>query len=122
MLSSKELVKLAAEALDSKKGLKIRAIGISNISILADYFVIAAGTSNTHINALADEVEFKIGQAGEKPRHVEGDGSAGWILLDYGCVVVHVFQEKTREFYDLERLWQDGEPIDISEFLPNENI
>ena len=119
-MTSLELAQLAVQALDSKKALKIRAIGIRDISVLADYFVIAAGTSSTHVNALADEVAYRLGEVGEKSYHTEGSGTGGWILLDYGPLVVHVFQEKTREFYALERLWQDGEELDLSSLLTEE--
>ena len=92
-------------------------IGIRDISILADYFVIATGTSSTHVKALADEVEFQLKQQGVAPDHTEGYRSNSWILLDYGNVIIHVFYGETREFYDLRRLWKDGEQLDVAEFL-----
>ncbi len=116
-MTSAELAKAAAKALDSKKAQDIKVIGIRDLSILADYFVIATGTSSTHIKALADEVEFQLKEAGEAPGHIEGHHSNTWILLDYGHVIVHVFLEETRDFYDLERLWKDGEQIDTAAFL-----
>lgn len=84
-----------------------------DISAIADYFVIATGTSSTHVKALADEVEAQLDEAGISVSHVEGYRSNSWILLDYVDVVVHVFSDEAREYYDLERLWQDGEIIDI---------
>ena len=113
-MTSQEMAMLAAKSLDHKKAQDIRVIGIRDISVLADYFVIASGTSSTHVHALADEVEYQLSEAGEKPMHTEGYASNNWILLDYGSVVVHVFQDKMREFYDLERLWKDGEEMDLS--------
>ena len=115
--TSKEIAKLACEALADKKADDIKVIDISEVSSLADYFVIAAGGSSTQVKALADEVEFQLKQLGISPNHIEGHRSNTWILLDYGNVVVHVFLKETRDFYDLERLWQDGEQIDLSSVL-----
>lgn len=106
-----ELAKLAAKALDDKKGQEIKLLRVTNVTVLADYFVIASGTSNTHVGALADEVDFKLGETGIQPNRVEGAKGKSWILLDYGTVVVHVFYPETREFYALERLWADAEPV-----------
>ena len=116
-MTSLELAKEAAKILDSKKGIDIQAIGVREGTTLADYFVIAAGGSGTQVKALADEVEFQLKQLGISPNHIEGHRSNTWILLDYGNVVVHVFLKETRDFYDLERLWQDGEQIDLSSVL-----
>ncbi|MBR2176205.1 MAG: ribosome silencing factor [Clostridia bacterium] len=112
-MTSLETARLAAKALDSKKGLDIRIIKIRDISSIADYFVIATGTSNTHVKALADEVEYKLDEAGISVSAVEGQRNDTWILLDYIDVVVHVFSEDAREYYNLERLWEDGEQVDI---------
>ena len=114
-MTAQELARAAAAALDSKKGIQIRAIGIREISSLTDYFVIASGTSNTHVHALADEVEFRLKQQGLAPARIENGES--WILLDYGSVIVHIFQEKAREFYDLERLWKDGTELPLDDVL-----
>ncbi len=116
-MTSLETALLAVKALDGKKGLNIQVIEISDISVLADYMVIATGTSSTHVKALADEVEYRLDEAGVSVSHIEGYRSNSWILLDYVDVIVHVFSEEAREFYDLDRLWQDGESIDISEFV-----
>lgn len=116
-MTSLELAKESAKILNNKKGLGIQVIGIRDISILADYFVIATGTSSTHVKALADEVEFALKQMGVTPDHIEGHNNNNWILLDYGNVIVHVFSGETREFYELERLWKDGEQVDLSSIL-----
>ncbi|MFR2136891.1 MAG: ribosome silencing factor [Pseudoruminococcus massiliensis] len=112
-MTSLETAKMAVKALDSKKALDIKVIKIQDISAIADYFVIATGTSSTHVKALADEVEAQLDEAGISVSHVEGYRSNSWILLDYVDVVIHVFSDEAREYYDLERLWQDGEIIDI---------
>ena len=108
-----EIVKI----LDSKKAEDIKLVDIKDQTIIADYFVIADGSSSTQVRALADEVEFILKQKGEVPSHVEGFESKSWILLDYGAVIVHIFYKETREFYGLERLWTDGKQIDISEYI-----
>lgn len=114
-MGSLETAKMAVKALDSKKGLDIKLIKVQDISSIADYFVIATGTSNTHVKALADEVEYKLDQEGVSVSHIEGYRSDSWILLDYVDVIVHVFSEEAREYYNLERLWEDGEQLDISD-------
>ena len=113
-MTALELAKEAAKQLDKKKGIDIRIIRIDDISSLADYFVFATGTSNTHVNALADEMEFQLKEMGVAPHHVEGHRSNSWILLDYDNVIVHIFTDESRQYYDLDRLWQDGEQIDTS--------
>ena len=119
MLPSRELAEIAVKALDSKKGKEIRLIRIDKITTLAEYFVICTGTSNTQINALCDEVEKELDQLGEQPIHREGYRGGTWVLLDYGCVVVHVFNDEARKFYSLEHLWADGEEVDLSAILPH---
>jgi ribosome-associated protein len=114
-MTPKELAVLAAKALDGKKGEEIRVMEVTELTVLADYFVICTGSSNTQINALCDAVEEKLeAEAGEKPLHREGHRGGIWVLLDYGCLVVHVFNSEAREFYGLERLWSDGKPLDIA--------
>ena len=105
---------MAAKAISSKKGLDIQVIEIGDISVLADYMVIATGTSSTHVKALADEVEYKLDEAGISVSHIEGYRSNSWILLDYVDVIVNVFSDEAREFYDLDRLWQYGKPVDLT--------
>ena len=117
MKTAKELAVLAAKALDEKKGKEIAAIEITDITTLADYFVICSGGSNTQINALCDEVEKELDELGEQPLHREGYRGGTWVLLDYGCVAVHVFNEEARAFYGLERLWSDGHALDLTGVL-----
>ena len=108
-----EKVKEIVRILDNKKARDIKALEITEHSIVADYFIIVSGTSNTHVKALADEVEYEMKQKGVEPYHIEGKAT-GWILLDYNSILVHVFTSETREYYNLERLWQDAGQIDIS--------
>ena len=118
MKTAKELALLAARALADKKAKEIQALEITDLTTLADYFVIATGSSNTQINALVDNVEKVLSEeAGEQPLHREGYRGGTWVLLDYGCIAIHVFYAEAREFYGLERLWRDGKPLDISEVL-----
>lgn len=118
MKTPKELALIAAKALDEKKGKEIAALEVTDQTTLADYFVIATGSSNTQINALSGSVEKAMEeQADEKPLRREGYRDGTWVLLDYGCVVVHVFNAEARAFYDLERLWADGKPLDLSGVL-----
>ncbi|MCI9120118.1 MAG: ribosome silencing factor [Oscillibacter sp.] len=117
-MTPKELAILAAKALDEKKGKEISALEITDLTTLADYFVFATGSSNTQINALCGAVEKTLKeQAGEVPLHREGHRDGTWVLLDYGCLAVHVFSPEAREFYSLERLWSDGKPLDLSGVL-----
>ena len=109
---SKEIVKV----LDKKKAIDIKVIEITEHSIVADYFVIASGTSNTHVKSLADEVEYELSQQGVEPHHIEGRAT-GWILLDYTGVLVHVFTGESRDYYNLERLWADASVVDLSDVL-----
>lgn len=119
MLPAREMAEIAVRALDSKKGKEIRLIRIDKITTLAEYFVICTGTSNTQINALCDAVEKELTEKGEEPLHREGYRGGTWVLLDYGCVVVHVFNDEARKFYSLEHLWADGEEVDLSAILPH---
>lgn len=107
-LNPKLKVERIAEYLEEKKAKDVNIIDIHDITILADYFIICSGTSTTHIRALSDEVEFKLEEQGERVAHKEGYDSARWILLDYGDVVVHIFHNEDRSFYNIERLWSDG--------------
>lgn len=110
-MTSLELAKKAAALLDNKKADRVHVIKIKEISSIADYFVIATGTGNTHVHALADEVEAKLKEQGVMPAGIEGYRSNNWVLLDYTTVVVHVFTQEARGFYDLDRLWADGESV-----------
>ena len=111
-----DIVKIVVKALDDKKALDVKAIEVTEVTVLADYFVLATATSSTHVRALADEVEDILSQNGLEPHHVEGR-STGWILLDYGTVVVNVMDAKNREFYGLEHPWNDGKELDVSEYI-----
>lgn len=116
-MDSKELVLEIAKVLDQKKAMDIVAIETEEVTIVSDFFVIASGTSNTHAKALADDVEYEIKQRlGVDPEHIEGRAT-GWILLDYGTVLVHVFTEDMREYYNLERLWADAKTVDLTDVL-----
>lgn len=109
-------VEIVVKALDDKKAFDIKVIKIDDLTILGDYFIIASGSSSTQVKALADIVDEKLSENGIEPNHIEGKTS-GWILLDYGDVVIHVFSKDEREFYSLEKLWQDGKEIDISDII-----
>ena len=116
-MTSLELAKETVKILDEKKAMDLKIIGIKDISVIADYFVFSTGTSSTHVKSLAEEVEFKLKQLGVSPEHVDGYRSNSWVLLDYGNVMVHIFTADAREFYNLDRLWQDAEKIDISDIV-----
>ena len=117
MLSEKEMISIAVKVLDDKKGKDIKVLHTADQTTLADYFVICSGGSNTQVRALADAVEEAMSRAGEEPHHIEGHRGGLWTLMDYSAVVIHVFTEEGRAFYDLERLWSDADPVDISEYL-----
>lgn len=117
-MTSLELTKEIAAILDSKKAKEITAIGIEDLTTIADYFVLASGTSTTQVRALSDEIEFKLKEKyGLCPQRIEGYNSSSWILVDYSSVVVHIFLAETRDFYSLERLWTDGEVLSIADLL-----
>lgn len=106
-------LKTIVEALENKKAEELRLIDISEVSTIADYFVITNGTNMSQIQALADTVEEKLATNGIHPRNVEGYNTANWILMDYNDILVHIFDKESRGFYDLERIWRDGKAIDI---------
>ena len=114
MLTSAEIAAIAAKALDDKKSRDIKVLKTDKQTVLADYFVICNGTSSTHIKALVDEVDKQLSEAGEPPIRREGLRSDIWVLMDFGCVIVHVFTDEARKFYNLERLWSDAEEVDPS--------
>lgn len=116
MSKASEMVKLAAAALEDKKAVDIRVLDIEKISTIADYFIIASGANRNQVQAMADNVEEVLGKAGYSPKSVEGYRNANWILLDYGDVVLHIFDEENRLFYDLERIWRDGTQVDLDNF------
>ena len=112
MLSPAEIAAIAAKALETKKARDVKILKTAEQTVLADYFVICNGTSSTHIKALVDEVDKELSEAGEPPIRREGLRSDIWVLMDFGCVIVHVFTDEARKFYNLERLWSDSEEID----------
>lgn len=115
-MTSKELAKLACDALDDKKALEIKVINIENVSTLADYFIIASGTNHNQVQAMADNVDETLGRAGYEPKQIEGYQNANWILMDYRDIVIHIFDEENRLFYDLERIWRDGTVVEVEDF------
>ena len=115
MLSEKEMISIAVKALDDKKGKDIKVLHTTDQTTLADYFIICNGASNTQVRALADAVEEAMSKAGEEPHHIEGHRGGQWTLMDYSSVVVHVFTDEGREFYGLERLWNDGKPLELAD-------
>ena len=117
MRSANEVAITVTKALDEKKGMDIRLLKIDRVSSLADYFLICTGTSNTHVKTLCDYAEYSMEQLGEPLLGREGHRGNTWELLDYGSVVIHVFTDEARKFYDLERLWADAEKVDLNDIL-----
>ena len=117
MEESKKMALLAVEALEDKKAEDIRILDISNVSVLADYFIIANGTNRNQVQAMADNVEEALGKGGYVPKQIEGYQSANWILMDYKDIIVHVFSEEDRGFYDMEIIWRDGKEITKEDLL-----
>ena len=115
-MTREQKLEIIVKALDSKKAEDIKVIKIGDLTVIADYFVIADGTSSTQTKTLAEEAEFRMKENGEEPLRVQGNNGSNWIILDYGDIVVHVFSRDQREFYNLERLWRDGEDVDISQW------
>lgn len=113
--TSKEMARIAYKALEEKKAEDIRVISIEKVSVIADYFLIASGSNRNQVQALAESVEEMLGRAGYEARQKEGVQSANWILMDYGDIIVHIFDKDNRLFYDLERIWVDGETISAEE-------
>ena len=115
-MTSLEKAKNIAKILDKKKAIDIIGIETKELTVMSDYFIIASGTSNTHVRALADEVDDEMKKLGVEVDHIEGRAT-GWILLDYNDVLVHVFQPESRQYYNIERLWNDAAMIDLSDVL-----
>ena len=115
MDQSRKMARIAWNALNDKKGEDIKIIDITGISVLADYFIIANGTSDSQVNALVDNVEEELNKAGYSLKQREGQASGSWVLLDFGDIIVHVFDKENRLFYDLERIWKDGKITDIAD-------
>ena len=112
-MTAKEIALIAAKALEEKKGVGIKLLEVTEVTTLAEYFLLCTGTSNTHVKSLCDAVEEAVDACGEPLLHREGHRGGTWVLLDYGCLVCHVFTDETRKFYDLERLWNDAKPIPL---------
>ena len=117
---SKEMTRLAVSALEDKKAEDISIIDISEVSVLADYFIIAGGSNHSQIQALTDNVEERLGRAGYTRKQIEGYDTANWVLMDYGDIIVHIFDRENRLFYDLERIWRDGKEVSVGEFETEE--
>ncbi len=115
-MEAKEMAKLAIRALEDKKAQDIKVIDISEISTVADYFIIASGKNRSQIQAMCDNVDETMEKAGVFKKQTEGYQTANWILMDYGDIIVHIFDKENRLFYDLERIWRDGKEISPEEF------
>ena len=115
MLTPEEIAKISYKALDDKKAKDIKILKTAEQTVLADYFVICNGTSSTHIKALVNEVDRQLSEAGEPPVRREGLRSDIWVLMDFGSVIVHIFTEEARKFYNLERLWSDSREVKADE-------
>lgn len=109
-----EMAKLAIAALEDKKAEDIKVIDISQVSVIADYFIIAGGSNRSQIQALCDNVEETLGRSGSHVKQIEGYDTANWILMDFGDIIVHIFDKENRLLYDLERIWRDGKSVEIS--------
>ena len=119
-MESYELGVRLGSALDGKKGGDIKVLKTEGVTTLADYFVICTATSNTQVKAMSDACEEAAEKNGERAHHIEGHRGGTWLLMDFSAVVVHVFTDEARKFYDLERLWSDAEELDVSELLTRE--
>ena len=117
-MESFEILRIAANALNKKKAREMAAKKVDDLTVLCEYFLICTATSTTHVRALCDEVEDTLKEAGVMPHHIEGK-SSGWIALDYGSVIVHIFGRNEREFYSLDKMWSDGEQVNLDEILVN---
>lgn len=113
--NANEIVKIAYDALDEKLGEDIEIIKIDEISVIADYLIIASGRNQNQLNAMIDFVEEKLTMAGYDSKRIEGNKKSSWVLMDYGDVIVHVFSKEDRLFYDLERIWKDGTSVEREE-------
>ena len=120
MLTAKEVAYEVTKALDEKKGMDIKLLKISDVSSLADYFLICTGTSNTHVKTLCDFAEYTLQELGEPMLGREGHRGNSWELLDFGSIVVHVFTDEARKFYDLERVWADAQQVDLKDIIIEE--
>lgn len=115
MQESKKMARIAVQALEDKKAEDLTILDISGVSVIADYFIIASGNNRNQVQAMADNAEETLGRAGYEPKQIEGYQSANWILMDYKDIILHIFSEEDRSFYDLERIWRDGKQISKEE-------
>jgi ribosome-associated protein len=120
LLTAKEAAVVAVKALDDKKALNLTMLEVRGVTTLAEYMILATGTSDTHLRALCDEVEKKMEEAGERVLHREGYRGDTWVVMDFDGVLVHVFTQEQRKFYDLERLWGDAPMVDLSQIIKPE--
>ncbi|MBE6632362.1 MAG: ribosome silencing factor [Ruminococcaceae bacterium] len=112
-----EIMQKIVSVMDAKKAHKIHVLYVNKQTTLADYFVICNGNSSTQIRALSGDIEYTLGLEGYHPLNIEGHDNSSWVLMDYASVIVHIFNDEAREFYNLDKLWQDGEEVDISTFI-----
>lgn len=117
MSQARDMASIAVKAIDDKLGKEIKVIDIANVSVVADYFIIASGANKNQVQAIVENVEDELAKAGYHPKQVEGYQTANWILLDYGDIIIHIFDEESRLFYDIERIWRDGQDVDVQELL-----
>lgn len=115
-----QMARLACRALEAKKAVDIKVIDIHGVSVMADYFIISTAGNPNQMQAMVDQVEETLEKAGHRIKHVEGDRGSSWILMDFGDVIVHIFDEENRLFYDLERIWRDGRAVDTRSFIDGE--
>ena len=118
----KNTLKLIIDALEDKKAEDIRIIDISEISVIADYFVITNGSNRSQIQALSDNVEEKLAAGKIFPKNIEGYNTANWILMDYHNILVHIFDTESRNFYDLEHMWRDGQHVEINKLMNESEV
>ena len=116
ILNSLDIIKNAVKALDDKKASDISVIHVGELTVIAEYFIIASASSSSQVKALTDAVDEKLSAEGVEAGHIEGKAT-GWVLLDYGSVAIHIFKSDAREFYGLDRMWNDGDKLDLSELL-----
>ena len=118
-MNSEKILKIALNALNEKKATQLSAIHVGELTVITEYFIIATANSSSHIRVLADIVDEKLSKEGIEASHIEGKAT-GWVLLDYNSVVIHIFSREAREFYGLDRMWNDGEQLDLSKILDSE--
>jgi len=121
-MESKDLAIAAARAMDDRRGTKITVLKIEDLTTLADYFLVGTGTSRVQTQAMADNIDDALALEGIRPNRIEGLQEGRWILLDYGVVIVHIFQEDERNFYNLERLWADAPALAYEEVFPDKKV